>query len=279
MFIFGSGGARRRSHRARGCRFLAPEVVQTSAMDCGPASLKCLLEGFGVSVGYDRLREACQTDVDGSSIDTLEEVAIQLGLEAEQIVLPPEHVLLAEAEALPAIIVVRQSSGSTHFVVAWRSHGRLIQVMDPAVGRRWQSRSQFLDSLYIHTQAVEAAAWREWAASDEFLDPLRRNLADLGLNPGLSITLIADALADSGWRSIAGLHAVTRMTASLIRAGALRRGDPAARMIKSSFAEVRRADLSNIHTFHRRYWPVWPANPASDGPEQLQLSGAVLMRV
>ena len=25
-------------------RFLAPEVVQTSNMDCGPASLKCLLE-------------------------------------------------------------------------------------------------------------------------------------------------------------------------------------------------------------------------------------------
>src|SRR5215472_8994786 len=178
-----SGAALRWRDRIGGYRFLAPEVVQTSAMDCGPASLKCLLEGFGVSVCYDRLREACQTDVDGSSIDTLEEVAIQLGLDAEQIILPPEHVLLAEAQALPAIIVIRHPGGVTHFVVAWRSHGRLVQVMDPAVGRRWQSHSQFLDSLYIHTQAVEASAWREWAASDEFLDSLRRNLADLGLNP------------------------------------------------------------------------------------------------
>ena len=66
------------SHR----RFLAPEVVQTSAMDCGPASLKCLLEGFGVRVSYGRLREACQTDVDGTSIDTIEEVAAQLVLDA-----------------------------------------------------------------------------------------------------------------------------------------------------------------------------------------------------
>lgn len=41
-------------------RFFAPEVVQTSAMDCGPAALKCLLEGFGVPVSYGRLREACQ---------------------------------------------------------------------------------------------------------------------------------------------------------------------------------------------------------------------------
>ena len=200
MFTFGAGGAMRWSYRASAYRFLAPEVVQTSAMDCGPASLKCLLEGFGVSVSYDRLREACQTDVDGSSIDTLEEVAIELGLDAEQIMLPPEHVLLVEAKALPAIAVIRHPSGVTHFVVAWRSHGRLVQVMDPAVGRRWQSCSQFLDSLYIHTQAVEASAWREWTVSGEFLDSLRRNLANLGLNPDLSGTLIADALADSGWR-------------------------------------------------------------------------------
>ena len=39
-------------------RFFVPEVVQTSAMDCGPASLKAMLEGFGVSVSYGRLREA-----------------------------------------------------------------------------------------------------------------------------------------------------------------------------------------------------------------------------
>jgi len=40
-------------------RFIVPEVVQTSNMDCGPAALKCLLEGFGITVNYGRLREAC----------------------------------------------------------------------------------------------------------------------------------------------------------------------------------------------------------------------------
>ena len=53
-----------------GQRFLIPEVVQTSAMDCGPAALKAILEGFGIPVSYGRLREACQTDVDGTSINT-----------------------------------------------------------------------------------------------------------------------------------------------------------------------------------------------------------------
>ena len=74
-------------------RLLAPEVVQTSAMDCGPAALKCLLEGHGVPVSYGRLREACQTDVDGTSIDTIEAVARQLGLDAEQVMVPVDHLL------------------------------------------------------------------------------------------------------------------------------------------------------------------------------------------
>jgi ATP-binding cassette subfamily B protein len=69
-------------------RFFAPEVVQTSATDCGPACLKSLLEGHGVSASYGRLREACRTDVDGSSIDTIEEIAVDLGLSARQVMVP-----------------------------------------------------------------------------------------------------------------------------------------------------------------------------------------------
>ena len=45
----------------RNVQFLVPEVVQTSAMDCGPAALKCLLGGFGISANYGRLREAWST--------------------------------------------------------------------------------------------------------------------------------------------------------------------------------------------------------------------------
>src|SRR5205809_577138 len=144
-------------------RLLVPEVVQTSAMDCGPAALKCLLEGFGVSASYGRLREACQTDVDGTSIDMMEELARQLGLEAEQIMLPLDHLLLAESQALPAIVVVRQPNGLTHFLVVWSRHGPLVQVMDPATGRRWMAGARFLEDVYVHQFPIAATAWREWA--------------------------------------------------------------------------------------------------------------------
>src|SRR5512137_439546 len=111
--------------------WLVPEVVQTSTMDCGPAALKCLLEGFNIPVSYGRLREACQTDVDGTSIDTLEEVALQLGLDVDQQMHPLDHLFSPEASLLPALLVVRLPSGYTHFVVIWAAYGGLVQVMDP----------------------------------------------------------------------------------------------------------------------------------------------------
>ncbi len=161
--------------------FLVPEVVQTSAMDCGPVALKCLLEGFGVNVSYGRLREACQTDVDGTSINTLEDVARQLGLDAVQVMLPKDHLLLPDSATLPAIVVIRLPNGLTHFVVAWRIHGPFIQIMDPGTGRRWMRTSRFLSELYLHEHPVPAQDWREWAGSDEMLGPLRTQLLVAGV--------------------------------------------------------------------------------------------------
>src|SRR5690606_37845293 len=126
-------GSERRVKR----RKLIPEVIQTSAMDCGPACLAALLGGHGVSASYERLREACQTDVDGTSIDTIEEAAVELGLAAEQRIVPVDHVLQGESAALPAIAITRQPDGSNHFVVLWSQLAGRVQVMDPAVGRRW----------------------------------------------------------------------------------------------------------------------------------------------
>ena len=163
-------------------RFVVPEVVQTSNMDCGPAALKSLLEGFGIHAHYGRLREACQTDVDGTSIDTIEEAANELGLEAEQIVVPADHVLLEEARALPAIAVVVLPTGVTHFVIVWRRHGPFVQLMDPATGRRWVRAARFLSDLYVHRMVVPAEDWRAYAGSEDFLKPLRRRLEALEIH-------------------------------------------------------------------------------------------------
>ena len=78
-------------------RRVVPETIQTSGMDCGPAALRSLLAGFGLRAGYGGLREACRTDVDGTSIEALEAAANALGLESVQVMLPADHVIAAGA--------------------------------------------------------------------------------------------------------------------------------------------------------------------------------------
>jgi ABC-type bacteriocin/lantibiotic exporter with double-glycine peptidase domain len=258
-------------------RFLSPEVMQTSAMDCGPAALKCLLEGHGIRASYGRLREACQIDLDGTSIDTIEDVANQLGLEADQIMIPVEHVLLAEAEALPALVVIRLPNNNTHFVVAWRRVGSLLQVMDPGTGRVWTTGRQFLRGLYVHRMRVPAADWREWCATDEFLRPLGRRLSDLGLTAGVRRRLVSAALADEGWRTMAALDAATRMVTSMAEAGGIRRGRQAARVLESFFERVAVQDSGAV--IPDSYWSVRAAATDLSRQEHLTLSGAVLLRV
>ena len=249
-------------------RFFAPEVIQTSGMDCGPASLKALLEGFGIPVSYGRLREACQTGVDGTSIDTMETTAVALGLEAEQIMIPLDHLLLSESKCLPAIVVVRLSSQATHFVVVWRRHGSWLQVMDPAVGRRWIQVRDFLRDVHLHTQAVPAEAWRDWAGGDQFVHGLKARLAELGVRGADSEAGTRDALADPGWRKIGAFDAAVRMTAALAASGAVSRGASAAALIRNLAAEPDAIPES--------YWSVL-ANPKD--PETVGMRGAVLVRV
>ncbi len=239
-------------------------------MDCGPASLKCLLEGFGVHASYGRLREACQTSLDGTSIDTMETVATQLGLEAEQIMLPVDHLLLPEAKSLPAIVIVKLPNGLTHFVVLWRALGGAVQVMDPAVGRRWTSAAQFANEVYRHGMQVPAAAWREFAASDDFQAALRARLKRLGISNGNGSRLTAQALKDSGWHALATLDASVRLAASVQRAGGSRRSQDALELIERLGAHPELLPV--------RYWSVRPAGE-SEGEEQVLMRGAVLVRI
>ncbi|MGB0387870.1 MAG: ATP-binding cassette domain-containing protein [Ardenticatenaceae bacterium] len=290
--------------------FLAPEVVQTSAMDCGPAALKSLLDGFGIPVSYGRLREACQTSVDGTSIDVIEEVANQLGLEAEQVMIPADHLLLSESQSLPALVVIRQPNGLTHFVVVWRRHGPFVQVMDPGTGRRWQRHQSLLRQLYVHQLPVPAEAWREWAGSDGFCDPLRERMRLLQLDEADIERLINGAREDPNWRPLAVLDAATRMVEGIVRADGLEAGAEAGqvlerffkgvagspggiadcelRIAESKISEIRgfassgdpKSEIPPSLTIPDTYWSVLPPSPERNLPEgYVLLQGAVLIRV
>ncbi len=246
---------------------LAYEVIQTSAMDCGPAALKCLFEGFRVPVSYGRLREACQTDVDGTSIDTLEEIAQRLGLEAQQNMLPLDQVFLKEADSLPALIVVRMPNGSTHFVVAWRVIGPFLQVMDPGSGRRWTTVDAFLREVFVHEQTLTGDQWLDWASSDSARALFHERLANLGAGATAAREFTDAAAAAPTWLPFGALDAAIRATQTLVDAGALKTGE-------QSLGAIRRflADPSLLPG------PCW-AIRQDDDPDCVRLRGAVFISV
>jgi len=258
-------------------RWLAPEVVQTSEMDCGPACLKCLVDGLGGSVGYGRLREACQTDVDGTSVDTIEDVGAHLGLSCEQVLVPADHVLAPGLDHLPCLAVVRLPYGEPHFVVLWRRHGAMVQVMDPAFGRRWIGRRRVEAELYVHSMELPADEWRAWAASPAFGAPLVRRLRALGV-PGAE-RLLDDARAEPGWRALATLDAVARMVGELVATGAVRRRRAAA-LVAGLFTEARSA-ADPLSIVPERWWMARLAAGdeavVGEGSATLLVRGAVLV--
>jgi ABC-type bacteriocin/lantibiotic exporter with double-glycine peptidase domain len=237
-------------------RWLIPEVIQTSAMDCGPAGLKALLGGFGIEASYGRLREACHTDVDGTSIDTIEELAVKLGLKAEQVMVPVDHLILPESEILPCMVVVKLEGSGNHFVVAWRRVGGLLQVMDPAGGRKWVSATRFLDDVYQHEQQVPAEAWLDWARGPGLTKPLLARMRKAGVGSARAAQLLEDASKAEGWKPLGALDAAVNLAQSL--------GEP-------SLVEL----ASQPELIPEDYWRV---RAAEDGEEEIIFKGAVALR-
>jgi ATP-binding cassette subfamily B protein len=270
-------------------------VVQTSSMDCGPAALSCLLTGHHLPGPYGRLREVCQTSVDGTSIDTLEEVANRLGLVAEQQMLPPDQLFLGEQARAPALLVLRQPDGAAHFVVLWRRQAGWVQVMDPAAGRRWWPESRLAGQLYEHEVELPADAWREWAGGEGLAGWLERLQA---LQVAEAQALVDAARADTGWLGLAALDAALREVRRLVELEALRPGAEAEAAVRALARAGRAlwqppgAAASPGRTHHagpaddtgaglpRSAWAVWPADEAAGAASpHLRLRGAVLVRV
>lgn len=244
-------------------------------MDCGPAVLSAVLNAYNVPAGYDRLREACQTDLDGTSIDVLEETLQAFNLDADQRMVPADHLFRDSQPTLPAIFVVNRPNGLTHFVVAWRKIGRqFLEVMDPSVGRHTVSIESFIDSLYHHHLTVPADAWREYAGTEEFLGPLKERLQQLGIRRTPSHLLLQRAAQDPSWQSLATLDAAVRFAQALRSSGRGQTVDP---VLLDKLIDRSRPRAVNDPLVPWGYWSIEPAPTDEDGDAQVLLKGAVLI--
>ena len=252
-----------------------PEVIQTSSMDCGPAALKSVLEGFRISANYENLRTACQTDVSGTSIDTIEDIACQLGLDAEQVIIQSDHLLLSETKALPAIVVVYLPDGFTHFVVVWNTFGKMVQVMDPTVGRLWIPKTRFLQTIYPYKHVVDTKTWHEYTKTNFFSKPLQRRMLDLKIKPIEIDSLIREAQTCDDWRKMATLDASVRVLQTIVTSDSFLTGDNAEKILKTYYDCSINNPKEKI--IPDDYFSVLPSNDDIKNCETLVLKGAILI--
>ena len=243
-------------------RFLIPEMMQSSVMDCGPAALQAVLRGFGIHASYDALRERCETDVDGTSIDALARLGSELGLRSHEVLIAKDNFLLPSARCLPAIVVTRSAGGSLHFIVVWRRVGRFVQILDPGSGRRWLRQEALLELLPEIPLPVSMRRWRRWAGSSDSIGPLRTRLHDLGVRSGRARALLEEAAADPEFGGFARLDAALRMLQALVNSAALRRGAPATRLLQGLLRAAAPESRGAALAIPRHFW--WVAPDPSD---------------
>lgn len=193
-------------------------------MDCGAAVLKCLLDGFGISVGYGALKQVCQTQMDGTSPRDVGRVARQYGLAVNHELLPPDHLLALIRNRHPAVVAIHDDEGDHHFVVIWRRLGKFFQVMDPAVGRRWIHEDDFAEMLFRSHRETRAAAWLRWVRGTRFRPLLIRRFRDLGCAASEAEHQVDQAFSSGSVMAVAELDAAVRAVQALVHAGTLSRG-------------------------------------------------------
>jgi ABC-type bacteriocin/lantibiotic exporter with double-glycine peptidase domain len=246
-----------------------PEVLQSSLMDCGPAALKCVLDGFGIDVNYEHIRRRCQTDVDGTSVDAIASLANELGLNARRVLVARDHFLLSACKHLPAIVVVRSDIGELHFVVVWRRFGSYVQVMDPAHGRRWIHKRRLLGQIPTFPIPISAARFRRWAETSSAEGIWRARLARVGIHGSQAGELLEELKADASWGSFGQFDAALRLVDKLVESKSLRRGD-------DSLAAVR----NFMRAEHFRHIPAqWHWVTAQKGSgDMLTSNGYVILQ-
>jgi ABC-type bacteriocin/lantibiotic exporter with double-glycine peptidase domain len=269
-------------------RWLAKEVVQTSNMDCGVAGLKCILDSYGIQSNYEYLRDACKTDVNGTSIDRMEDVLNDIGFDSYQVVVPKEQLTYDTDALLPAIAVVNIGQNITHFVVIWRKVGNWLQICDPAQGRYWVRAKHFANNqLFIYRDHIETEQWQHcFEAWDRphFLAQVKRKL-------GIGAAAFKKAMenSDTQWQPGAKVDAVLRFITYLADQDKKFTGKTAETLFNELLqAMENQPETEWYKTIPKAFWSCrtsddWYTTAMEkeglDASNHINFSGAVLLKV
>ncbi|NQZ06770.1 MAG: ATP-binding cassette domain-containing protein [Algicola sp.] len=261
--------------------WLAKEVIQTSEGDCEVAALKCILDSYGVDNNYEYLRDACKTDIQGATIDRMEEVLNEIGFDCQQAVVATAHITLKNHDLLPAITQVISNQNVAHFVVIWRQFGPWLQILDPAQGRYWIKATQFAEQQQcVYHNETSPKNWQkkfeQWQRP-WFLDQLSTTL-------GINKTPFAQAMQDrnhinnhdNDWQPGAKVDAILRFISFLAKQDKSYHGEKATRLFSELLAKINQQ--SNVQQWYdiipESFWCCRPSNN-----DNIQYNGALLLKI
>ena len=117
-------------------------VLQHSETDCGAACLGAICQHYGRILTLNRLREAVGTGQLGTTMLGLKRGAAALGLNARPVRASPNIIDNINSAPLPAIIHWK----GHHWVVLHGQRRNKYVIADPAIGIRYVSREELVDS-------------------------------------------------------------------------------------------------------------------------------------
>ena len=241
------------------------------------AALRAALQAYGLPFDPATLERDCKVDEEGASLDDLEGAAGKYGLEAGLIIVPAEHLLLPEANMLPAIVIVQAPGDEEELLLVWRLDGDRVQVMSPRVGRRWLSRAELQKSLYVHETELPASVYREVMGEPAFGLALRARMTARGVDGAAAQALVARAAADPGWHGFAALDAAVRKVESESVDGGVDAG--AGARLSALLACAMEKKCVGVPPIPADLWSMQEGAKGPKGEAQIKVQGTVLLAI
>ena len=242
--------------------------------DAGPgratAALRAALKAYGIAYNESTLSQDCKVNEEGASIDDLEDVANRLGLDAKQIVLPKENVLLPESKVLPGITILETADGDRDFVLLWKRDGDRIMVMDPNAGRGWVNQADIARRLYVEPEVtVSASDWAAAEAAPAYRDALRARL----VQKGVSRDFADKRLGLSDPSVVGALDAIVRQ----IETDPTKAGTDVESYVDKELGCELNDKCDGATRVPDDLWTARPAGATPDSPALVHVRGAVML--
>ncbi|MGD1806645.1 ABC transporter transmembrane domain-containing protein [Dapis sp. BLCC M126] len=116
-----------------------PIVLQQSSSDCGAACLGMISQYWGKRFSINQLRNLANVGRSGASLKNLAKAAESLGFQSR-----PVRASLSRLEEQTDPWVAHWEG--IHYLVVYKIKSKRILIADPAIGKKWLSRSEFLAS-------------------------------------------------------------------------------------------------------------------------------------